>query len=181
MDDRQILEAINRARNGIEQYLQIMDMLPRVDVSQDCAFQRKYKAFYKVRRGEDWCRVYFSYMESGKVNPPSFESTIDHIFTTLRSYEPSFSSKLVATLDPHQPIWDEFVIRHTEQKPPRYGVKDRVERAKVVYRSIQQWYQRYLETDEAKRVIELFDQEVEEYDRVTDLKKFDFVLWQTRG
>jgi len=159
-----------------------MELLRHVDVSHDRNFQRKYNAFYRVRqRPRGWYELYFSYMESGKANPPSFDSTIDYIFTALGRYEPSFSSKLVATLDPDQPVWDEFVLRHTNQKPLPYGTKNRVERAKVVYRNIQRWYEQYLPTEEARRVIELFDREVEDHDKVTNLKKVDFVLWQIRA
>lgn len=182
MDESRIVIAINKARKGIAQYLEIMDLLRHVDVSRDRNFQRKYNAFYRVRqRPKEWYELYFSHMESGKANPPSFDSTIDYIFTVLGRYEPSFSSKLVATLDPHQPVWDEFILRHTNQKPPLYGTKNRVERAKVVYRNIQRWYEQYLPTEEARRVIELFDREVKDHERVTDLKKVDFVLWQIRA
>jgi hypothetical protein len=182
VDESQIATAIEKARKGIAQYLEIMDLLPYVDVSRDRTFQRKYNAFYRVRqRPKEWYELYFSYMESGKANPPSFDSTIDYIFAALGRCEPSFSSKLVATLDPHQPVWDEFVLRHTNQKSPLYGTKNRVEKAKVVYRNIQRWYEQYLPTEEARRVIEHFDREVTDHDRVTNLKKVDFVLWQIRA
>jgi hypothetical protein len=120
-------------------------------------------------------------MERGKAKPPSFDSALDHIFAVLGRYEPSFSSKLVATLDPNQPVWDEFVLRNTNQTPPSYTAKNRVEMAKVVYRGVQRWYEAYLPTGAARRVIELFDREVEDHERVTDLKNVDFVLWQMRG
>ncbi len=120
-------------------------------------------------------------MENSKANLPSFDSTIDYIFAALGRYEPSFSSKLVATLDPNQPVWDQFILRHTDQKPPPYGTKNRIEMAKVVYRNIQRWYEQYLSTDNGRRLIELFDQEVKDHDRVTNLKKVDFVLWQIRA
>ena len=182
MDESQVVTAINKARKGIVQYLELMDLRLHVDVSRDRSFQRKYNAFYRVRqRPKEWYELYFSYMESCKANPPSFDSTIDYLFAALGRYEPSFSSKLVATLDPYQPVWDEFVLRNTNQKPPPYAAKNRVERAKVVYRNVQRWYVEYLPTGEARRVIELFDREVKDHDRVTNLKKIDFVLWQIRA
>lgn len=45
MDESRILAAINSARKGIAQYLEIMELLPDVDVSRDRNFQRKYNAF----------------------------------------------------------------------------------------------------------------------------------------
>jgi hypothetical protein len=182
VDESQVVAAINKARKGIAQYLEIMELLPHVDVGHDRSFRRKYNAFYRVRqRREEWYELYFSFLESGKANKPSFDSTIDYIFSALGKFEPSFSSKLVATLDPNQPVWDKFVLRNTNQEAPPYGTKDRVARAKVVYRNIQSWYERYLRSVEARYVIGIFDREVQDYGRVTDLKKIDFVLWQTRA
>ncbi len=55
MDESNIVTAINSARKGIAQYLEIMDLLPHVDVSRDRNFQRKYNAFYRVRqRPSEW-------------------------------------------------------------------------------------------------------------------------------
>lgn len=48
-------------------------------------------------------------------------------------------------------------------------------------RNIQRWYEQYLPTEEARRVIELFDREVIDHYKVTSLTKVDFVLWQIRA
>jgi hypothetical protein len=182
VDESKITTAINSARKGIAQYLEIMALLPHVDVSRDRNFQRKYNTFYRVRqRTKKWYEVYFSYMQNNKASPPSFDSTIDYIFDTLNRCEPSFSSKLVATLDPNSPIWDKFVLKNTDQKPPAYYKVGRIEIAKTVYRNIQRWYEHYLSTNEGQRLIMLFDQEVENHNRVSNLKKVDFVLWQIRA
>ena len=182
MDESLVVAAINKARKGIAQYLEIMDLLPHVDVSRDRTFPRRYNAFYKVRqRPEEWYELYFAYLESGRTCLPSFDSTIDYILCALGRYEPSFSSKLVATLDPHQPVWDKFVLRNTSQKPPPYGAEDRIGKPKVVYRNIQSWYEQYLPSAEARYVISLFGREVQDHHRVTNLKKIDFVLWQMRA
>jgi len=182
VDESQVVAAINKARKGIAQYLEIMGLLPNVDVSRDRNFQRKYNAFYRVRqRPKEWYELYFSYLESSKAKAPTFDTVIDHLFSALGRYEPSFSSKLVATLDPHQPVWDRFVLKNTGQKSPYYTAKDRIEKAKIVYRSIQAWYQEYMRSEEGRNVIGIFNREVQDHQRVTDLKKIDFVLWQTRA
>jgi hypothetical protein len=46
MDESLVVAAITRARKGITQYLEIMDLRLQVDVSHDRDFQRKYNAFY---------------------------------------------------------------------------------------------------------------------------------------
>ena len=75
VDESQVVASINKARKGIAQYLEIMELLPYVDVSRDRNFQRKYNAFYRVRqRPKEWYELYFAYLEGGKADPPSFEN-----------------------------------------------------------------------------------------------------------
>ncbi len=182
MDELQLVAAIGKARKGIAQYLELMELLPAVDVSRDRNFQRKYNAFYRVRqRSIEWYRLYYSFMEQSKLKPPTFDTALRHFYAELGRVESSFSSKLVATLDPEQPIWDRFVLKNTGQKAPSYGAKDRLERTKIVYRNIQKWYKEYLGSEEGKAAVSIFDREVQKHRMLTDLKKIDFILWQIRA
>ena len=182
MDESQVVDAVAKARKGIAQYLAIMDSVHRVDVRRSRDFQKQYNAFYRVRqRPSEWYEAYFEYLERSKKTRPQFGRALDYLWSRLGRYEPSFSSKLVATLDPDLPVWDRFVLKNTGQKAPAYAALDRVQKAKAVYRSIQSWYEGYLCSDEGQSVLSVFDREVEEHHRLTDLKKVDFVLWQTRA
>jgi hypothetical protein len=96
--------------------------------------------------------------------------------------EASFSSKLVATIDPEQLIWDSIVLGNVGIARPNYGCKDRLADAKTVYRSLCDWYAQYLlSSDTGRLIISLFNQNVKERTRITDVKKVDFVLWQMRA
>lgn len=182
MEQRQIEEAIENAEPGIAQYLEIMELLPKVNVTDDPEFQRKFNRFYRVRqRSPKWYKTYFSFMEHGKHGKPTFDETLDHLWNALGRYEPSFSSKLVVTLDPAQPIWDAFVLRHTRTKSPSYMSKTRVAQAKAAYESICSWYRQFLGSADGKRAVSVFNSNVKEHARLTDVKKVDFVLWQTRA
>ena len=50
MDEETVVEAIERARIGVSQYLEIMELFPTVNVAEDREFQRKFDAFYRVRQ-----------------------------------------------------------------------------------------------------------------------------------
>ena len=179
--ESKITTAIEKDRKCIRQYLEIMRLLPLVDVSRDRGFQRKYNAFYRVRqRPREWYEAYFSYLENNKGRTPKFDDVLDHIFLTLGKYEPSFSSKLVATLDPYQPVWDRFVIKNIGEAESLYTDKNRVARAKIVYQRIQDWYANYLVFLEGKQVIATFDRLVAESKSITSVKKVAFILWQIR-
>lgn len=111
---------------GIERYRFIMEKVRRVDVSLDEGFQKTYENFYTLGRyPKEFRRDYFAYMERCKEAVPMFEEALSY-FLKYGTLEVSFSSKLVHTLDPEQPIWDKNVTdRHFGYKIPVYGTKDR--------------------------------------------------------
>lgn len=182
MEERSIRNAINSARKGIDQYLWLMRNVYRCNVRMDREFQRRYNGFYRVRqRSKDWYVTYFDLLEARKFEGANFAEVLDFLWDSLGRYEPSFSSKLVATIDPHKPVWDRFVLQNTGLQEPKYSDKFRKQKAKQVYRQIGVWYSDYLTTEKGHRVIEIFDESVPEHEEITDLKKVDFVLWQTRS
>ena len=182
MDAQQIELAIRNAQRGIAQYLEIMRILPAVNVAENRDFQRKFNHFYRVRqRPAAWYATYYSALERWKNNKPGFAEVLDYLHGALGRYEPSFSSKLVATLDPEQPVWDRFVLEHTGVQSPPYTARNKLAQAKAAYVGIQAWYREFLASATGRLVVELFDAQVPEHGRVTDLKKVDFVLWQMRG
>lgn len=184
MDTMQIEVAVGRAQRGIAQYLEIMAEWPHVNVAESRAFQRKFNAFYRVRqRSADWYGVYYGCMQECKiVQPvPTFDDVLDHLWKSLGRCEASFASKLVATLDPTQPVWDAFVLKNTGVSRPSSTSRDRIAETKAAYRVIRSWYDRFLACDAGTKVIEVFNGQVGEHRKITDLKKVDFVLWQMRS
>lgn len=182
MERDDIAAAIDRARDGIDQYLEIMDTLHDVDVSRDKDFQRRFNHFYRIRqRSQEWYSAYYDLMEASKVTPPAFDDVLEHLRENLGRYEPSFSSKLVATVDPSKPVWDKYVLEHSGQKAPAYSSPRKFDRAKSIYRGIQEWYSQFLESPESRTMIDTFNELVPCHDRITDIKKVDLVLWQTRS
>lgn len=177
----EVENAILNARRGIARYAEIMNLFPTVDVSSDRDFQRKYNGFYRVqRRKEEWYQAYYSLMQGLKGKPVSFDLVIDKIFDETNRVEPSFSSKLVATLNPKKPVWDIYVLQNTKHKAPSYANKARITLIKTAYRSIEQWYEKFLDSADGRLCVKIFDEKIPEHKGFTDLKKVDFVLWQTR-
>jgi hypothetical protein len=182
MNRSQIAQAVEKAKRGIAQYTEIMELVSIVDVSINPAFQKKYNAFYRVRQhSAKWYVTYYSLMQESKKAPPSFDHVIDQINVSMGRYEPSFSSKLVATLNPDRPVWDVHILNNTGHSAPAYTAKNKIELAKAAYGSIERWYETFLNSNEGKLYIEVFDGLVPEHKKITNLKKIDFILWQTRG
>ena len=91
MKIEKIREAIERARKGIAQYLEIMELFSNTDVSTDKDFQRKFNGFYRIRqRPPEWYEQYYSYMQSQKGQNPTFSNVLIHFYSVLGRYEPSF-------------------------------------------------------------------------------------------
>jgi hypothetical protein len=55
-----------------------------------------------------------------------------------------------------------------------------MEQAKAAYEHILIWYKQFLGSTDGKLVVSVFDRNVSEYTKITDVKKVDFVLWQMR-
>lgn len=166
---------------GIERYRFIMEKIRQVDVSFDEDFQKTYENFYTLGRyPKKFRQDYFAYMERGKEIKPSFEEALSY-FLKYGTLEVSFSSKLVHTLDPEQPIWDQNVTdKHFGYKIPAYGTKDRDKKVLDRYMRYKKDFLKYVASDDGKAVIRAFD-EVFPETGFTDLKKVDFVFWQDDG
>ena len=181
MNLTEIPAALTKAEKGIAQYAALMSRFPQVDVSKDAEFQRKYNAFYRVqRRQESWYRGYYELMEKMKETIPVFPNVLDEIHRKTGRYEPSFASKLVATIDPSKPIWDVHILANTGHKAPSYASKHKLEHAKAAYASIEDWYATFLQSTEGKLCIGEFDRHAPNHQEFTSLKKVDFIFWQTR-
>jgi len=181
MDEHEITGAINRARRGIKQYLEIMNMFPQTNVLHDHKFRKKYNAFYRVRqRPAEWYKVYFEYMENQKGRDVTFPEVLRYFKDSIGRYEPSFSSKLVATHNPGMPIWDVHVLSNIGLHAPSYNSPSKFDEAETAYRAIKDWYANYEHSPEGSLVIRKFDELISGKDLITNTKKIDFVLWQMR-
>lgn len=181
MDENQILIAINKAKRGIEQYLDIMKLFPVVNVAENKDFQRKYNAFYRVRqRKENWYKIYYQFMEDQKGLDISFPKVLHYLKARLNRYEPSFSSKLAATHNPNMPVWDINVLSNIGLKAPSYTSPDKFDLAESAYNAIQKWYQKVECSPEGAKIILMFDEHISKSKLITNTKKIDFVLWQAR-
>ncbi len=171
---------IHKIGPGLIKYQTLMDRFHQVDVSADAEFQRLFNGFYRVRqRDERFYQTYYQFMEKHKKHGTTFEKTLKHLHTELNRIEASFSSKLLATLNPDMPIWDEFVLEKLALKKPGQTGKNRFEDTILLYTQIHNWYRDYVKSPAGKEIIRLFD-ETYPGAGISDVKKVDFVLCQIR-
>lgn len=176
-----IEESINKIEPGLIKYMHIMDKLYETDVSKDTEFQKMFNGFYRIRqRKPEFYKEYYMFLERNKTNVISFETVIKHLYNKFQRIEPSFSSKMVATINPHFPVWDEYVLKNLGLKKPAYGTNNRIDKTINLYNDIVKWYVDFLPTDDSQRLIKLFNNRYKDTN-LTDTKKIDLILWQLRG
>jgi hypothetical protein len=179
-------------RKGIEQYTEIQRTLINTpDVTKATGFQKKFRSFYRVRRGPAWQRVFFEFMQKHRTAPPpSFQETLEALAAQGHRCEASFSSKLVATLDPRRPVLDSLVLRVMRRHLGDRGsgeikwtllrtgsLESRIERALIVYDCLTAAMGDILGAAAFSRLIELFDRSYGQYS-LTPTKKLDLMLWR---
>lgn len=169
-------------KTGLDKYLKIMECLYETDVSKDKEFQRLYNHFYRMRqRKPEFYQIYYDYMEKMKYNAErlSFNDVFFYIQKETNHCEASFSSKLLATLNPDKPVWDMFVLENLGVKKIQSSAKNREQKIIEAYQQICQWYDEFMKSEEARLILQTFD-EIFPNVNITDTKKIDLFLWQHR-
>jgi hypothetical protein len=179
LDEHEIQAALDRLEHGLNQYLWLQSHVRSYDVSASEEFQRRFNAFYRVRRGLQWRSTYFALLEFAKVEGIDFPQALREISSRMGRIEASFASKLVATLDPSTPVIDKFVLEHFELRLPRWGLADREPKTVDLYRELCDRYQTFIQSPAGRMIRELFDGRYPQSE-VSELKKIDLVLWQIR-
>jgi hypothetical protein len=181
LDECAVDRALEKAERGLRQYLWIQSRVWAVDVRSDAEFQRKYNHFYRVRCNEDWRRGYFRLMEQSKGTTITFANALETLAGIAGRLEASFASKLVATLDPNQPVIDSFVLGccGLSLPPPSLDAGARRMAAVALHNRLIDWYAALERSAKGLMIRERFTLRYP-WAAVSELKKLDFVLWQHR-
>lgn len=165
---------------GLDKYRYIMEQVNNTNVATDMDFQRTFNGFYIVRRNESWRKFYYEYFESAKNGTPTFEDIITYLFECTGNIEPSFSSKMLATILPEKPIWDRYVVQNLNMKLTGATKKEKLKNAVILYADMEKWYADFLESEKGKECIREFDRVLPDYKGISNIKKIDSILWSIR-
>ena len=165
---------------GLDKYQLIMSEVHKTDVSKDLQFQKTFNGFYIVRRNAAWRKIYYDYFEKAKTKTPTFEDIITYLYEQTGNIEPSFSSKMLATIFPDKPIWDRYVVQNLGIDLDGKSKEERLSKSIALYQDIELWYKDFLTTSKAKECIAEFNRMLPDYAAITDIKKIDSILWSIR-
>ena len=177
---KEILEKRLAESLGLDKYQYIMDHVLDVDISKDKDFQRVFNGFYIVRRNEEWREIYYDYFERMKHKEVSFREIINYLYEKTGNIEPSFSSKMLATINPQKPIWDRYVVQNLNIKLDDATKEEKIEKAVQLYAEMEKWYAEYMASDDGKVCVQGFNEALPNYKWVSDIKKIDALLWSIR-
>ena len=162
----------------LERYQRIMEEYDKVDVSSDLDFQRNYTYFYQLRGNSGWMQKYYGLFERKKqTGNAAFASIISELFELTGRIEASFSSKMLATLNPSKPIWDRKVCDVLHLELTGKTKEEQLRNAISLYETLENWYAAYLPTANARENIRRFDKLLPAYTWLSDTKKIDYLLW----
>jgi hypothetical protein len=176
----QIELALNRVESGLSRYLWLQEHVRSCDVRMNEEFQKRFIAFYRVRRNRLWQSSYFGLLESSKCGGVDFTVALRELHRLTGSIEASFASKLVASLDSSKPVIDRFVLDYFDLRLPRWGSSDRELNAVALYEELCERYSDLMQNPTGTTIRGLFGRKFPNCP-ISELKKIDFVLWQLRS
>lgn len=165
---------------GLDKYRYIMEQVNNVNVATDIDFQRTFNGFYIVRRNEEWRKCYYEHFENIKTGSPTFESIITYLYECTGNIEPSFSSKMFATIFPEKPIWDRYVVQNLNMQLTGATKEEKLKNAIILYADMEKWYADFLGSGKGQECIREFDRVLPTYKGISNIKKIDSILWSIR-
>jgi hypothetical protein len=168
----------------LERYDTLQRSLHATDVSSDKKYQRVFNGFYRMqKRQKDWYEFFFALLETEKGNRAiTFREVFERVYRERHRVEPSFCSKLVATVRADMPVYDKYVRENLSLVIPRPNERpeQRVEGFISVYADLQAKQNQLTLNEQFPRLRRAFDDRFAAYAHFTDAKKLDLVLWQYR-
>ncbi len=150
-------------------------------------FRKLYNGFYRVRqKSPDWYDLYYRLMEEQRSKQRNIKEVLMELRKVKASIEVSFASKLIATINPDMPIWDQYVLRNLgfEKEWNKYqnaSYMDRIAKAGDLYAAIKGSYLDFQNSSKGRECILKFNETLPKYAQIiTDTKKIDYILWSKR-
>ena len=119
-------------------------------------------------------------MARAKQDKLQFPDVLHALFSATQRYEASFASKLVATLDPSQPVIDSFVLENTGLRLPSFAAHNRSACICDVHAALLAQFSAYLAGEGGAYLTSEF-RRIYPNAGITEIKMLDLVLWQTRS
>lgn len=174
--------AIKKALS-LDKYISIREIVDKNDIEEISnidGFQKTFNYFFKVRKDDEWRKKFYNYFKDVVHNKDiTFKEILLHI-SYEKNIETSFSSKMLASINPEMPIWDKYVKKYfnivVNRNDLNYGIDYMVKKYEELIEKVKE----ELAKPEIKEAIDEFKKEFGEYN-LTDVKILDFIIWSNRS
>ena len=166
---------------GIDKYNEIIRMFndKNVDLSSS-KFTKCFNGFYRVRRDTKWQKVYYEYFNKNRnYKNITFDEILDYMYKNTGNIEASFSSKMLSTINPNMPIWDQYVLKNLDIRVDNGSKDERLKNTKIAYKKIIEDVDNKLKDKMIQNTIKEFREFFPEL-KLSDVKILDFILWNDR-
>ncbi|RHX89040.1 hypothetical protein [Leptospira stimsonii] len=161
----------------------IKDAFKNSNISENHVFRFMFSSFYGLNAAkisQDFKENYFRTMEKYRdyQQVPCLEDIIES-FDKSESFQFSFITKLMHTLDNNKPIYDSRVAKVFSFKPP-YQERDWNKKAHIYnkfYNDLNDFYSFFFDRDTSYGLLNEFDDKYEKFGKISNAKKLDFLLW----
>lgn len=167
----------------IDRYLKtINDLKNNFDLTSDSEeseeYRKNFNAFYRLRKDKKtWQNKYYEIFQKYRNQKNvEFDDLLEEIYNIDNTVEPSFTSKMLATINPDKPVWDKYV----REKLNLHDNKNyQIDKVKEDYAKIENRMKELLNNKNIAKSIKSFK---EKYDlnELSDMKVLDLILWQIR-
>lgn len=175
----QIRATLPLIENGLGRYQWLQRRFAERDACEDPEFRRRFNGFYRVRFATRMHETFFNVLEAAREPGQDFAAVLQRLSAVTGRFEASFSSKIIATVAPTKPVIDAWVLQNVQRQMPRRTDAARLANACVVHQDIGNDVNEFLASQIGRTLVALFDQMYPE-SGITNQKKVDLVLWQTR-
>ena len=166
---------------ALDKYNYIKENIYKCDISKDNEFQKVFNAFYRVRRDEKWRKVFYTYFESIKDKKNiTFEEIVSYMYKKTGNIEASFCSKLLSTINPNMPTWDQYVLANLDLYVKGKTKVEKLKDTIAVYNKIIEIENNKLKQKDIQQAIKDFKEYFPEYN-LSDIKILDYILWNSRN
>lgn len=180
LNREKIKQALPRVEKGLAKYSWLQIELRNRNVARDGEYQTKFNGFYRVRRDLAWRREFFDILEDVKHKPVAIGDIFQRLHHVTGRMEASFVSKLVATVDPSQPVIDSIVFKNLGLRLPRRGeASTRIEQIVDLHRRLDAEFCHYLSSEQGYYLVTQFERFYPS-SGISEVKMLDLILWQTR-
>lgn len=176
----------------LQKYMKIIDEVgsnSKAITEKGSEFQKDFVSYFRVRRSDKWRKSYFDFLAKQHNTKKSFDELLKEMYKVEDKIEASFVSKLIAVVNPNEPIWDSSVLEFlkldkewSQYNNKRFEKDKRIGGAAIIYTKIKREYKDFLNSANGKECVSLFNEYLPEYkDKIADAKKIDFFIWGQRG